>query len=165
MSTLTLCLQICPKAMLDLLKAPQCHRLPQCHQLRNRQNRPRYVEPDPKHPDCNTWSKTSDGKTLLSSSVSYHPSCSSRCDGHHCLAAAPASPRLCSSNVPCSFVQQQDTLQGALFKPRLARKKFENVVFEPVWREKLFQMKFLALRSMLSNFRPNWSYPRDFSAV
>ena len=34
-----------------------------------------------------------------------------------------------------------DGTQGSLFKPRLARKKIENVVFEPVWRGKLFQMK------------------------
>ena len=59
--------------------------------------------------------------------------------------------------------QASDGTQGSLFKPRLARKKIENVVFEPVWRGKLFQMKALALRSILSNFRPNRSYPRDFS--
>ena len=31
--------------------------------------------------------------------------------------------------------------QRYLFKPRLARKKIENLFFEPVWRGKLFQMK------------------------
>ena len=44
--------------------------------------------------------------------------------------------------------------------------KFSKSFFlKPSGSENFFKWKFFALRSILSNFRPNRSYPRDFSAV
>ena len=42
---------------------------------------------------------------------------------------------------------------------------FGFIFFEAEWRRKLFQMKVFALGSILTNVRPEQTYPRDFSVV